>query len=114
MTAYKGRLAFDPDTEFHIDPEGKPVVTDDGGKTWRYAKDDDTSHNARYQKRLLVVDSTANAFAELAYQHGKDAAASMVEPHHFEVQPDDAHAGGVKFDPDDVAETITGHTEAWK
>jgi hypothetical protein len=47
-------------------------------------------------------------------EHGRDKAAELVEPHHFEVQPDDEHFGGVRFDPDTKAETITGHTEAYQ
>lgn len=113
MGAYTGRLAFDPDTEFHTDPDGKPVVTDDEGKSWRYATKADSSHNARYRLQTLVVDSTANQFAELAYEHGAEKAAELVDQHHFQVQPDDAHFGGVRSDPDTVAETVTSHTEAY-
>lgn len=112
--AYSGRLAFDPETEFHVDVDGKPVVTDDEGKTWRYATADDLSHNDRYQQAVAVVDSTANRLAELSLEHGREKAAELVEPHHFEVQPDDAHFGKVKTDPDHVAETITSHTEAYQ
>jgi hypothetical protein len=111
---YTGRLAFDPETGFHTDPDGAPVVTVDEGKSWRYAVDSDTPHNDRYQERIAVVDSTANQLAELQLEHGRDKAAELVEPHHFEVQPDDEHFGGVRFDPDTKAETITGHTEAYQ
>lgn len=114
--AYVGRLAFDSDTEFHVDPDGKPVVTDDQGLTWRYATDADTSHNARYQEQAVAVDSTPNVMLELQLEHGRVKAEEIMReqhPHHFEVQPDDAHAAGVKTDPDPVAETITSHTEAW-
>lgn len=113
MKAYTGRLAFDPETEFHIGEDGEPVVTDDDGATWRYAEEADTSHNARYQTGVAAVDSTENQLARLAYEHGIEAANGMVDPHHFEVQPDDPHFSGVKSDPDDKAATITGHTEAY-
>jgi hypothetical protein len=138
MKAYTGRIAFDPDTETHREMipgkvnvpvqlddgtwgnttedslvPGELVVTDDGGKTWRYAEDGDPSHNSRYQEQVVGVDSTANQLLELSLEHGADRAAELVDAHHFEVQPDDPHFGGVKFDPDPVAETITGHTDAY-
>lgn len=97
--AYSGRLAFDPDTLFHTDPEGNPVVTDDGGKTWRYATSKDESHNKRYHGVFKVVNTTANA--------------AEPEPHHFQPSPADPHYGSVQFLPDHEAETATGHTEAW-
>lgn len=103
---YVGRLTFDPATEFHTDPDGRRLVTLDDGKTWRYAKRGDASHNARYQHRVLVVDGTANS--------------PNPEPHHFNVQPDDLHhddanPGTAKpiFSPDETAKTETSHTEAY-
>jgi hypothetical protein len=106
--SYTGRLAFDPDSGFHIDAAGRKLVSLDEGKTWRYAARGDISHQARYSRRILVVDSTANA--------------ASPEPHHFNVQPDDAHhhpdpakAGTalLKQDADGVAEYVTSHTEAY-
>lgn len=118
---YTGRLAFDPDTGFHTDPQGRKVVTDDHGRTWRYAEKLDPSHNARYQQQVAVIDTTANEFAELEFRHGPDVAARMVSAHHFEAQLDDAHfdhaAPGktkIKFDPDVVAATVTSHTDAYR
>jgi hypothetical protein len=114
---YTGRLAFDPDTCFHVDPDGEPVVTDDGGQTWRYATDEDTSHNDRYEERVVAIDSTANKLEELAYEHGIEKATELLEeqePHHFEVQPDDDHFLRVKQEQDPVAESVTSHTDAWK
>lgn len=113
MTPYTGRLAFDPETEFHTDEDGARVVTDDNGATWRYAEDADESHNARYQQAVAAVDTTENQLAQLAYEHGIEKANEMVDPHHFEVQADDPHYDGCKVDPDEVAATITGHTEAY-
>lgn len=116
MTRYKGRLAFDPDSGFHIDPTGKKVVTDDGGKTWRYAKVADTPHNDRYQQTIAVVDSTANKLAELSIEHGRMKAEAIIreeQPHHFDVQRHDAHFDGVRSDPDPVAAVVTSHTEAY-
>jgi hypothetical protein len=111
---YTGRLAFDPETGYHTDPEGVPVVTDDAGATWRYADESDTPHNDRYQQAVAVIDGTANKLLELQLEHGREKAAELVEPHHFDVQPDDAHFDGIRFDPDHVAETITSHTEAYQ
>lgn len=138
--AYSGRLAFDPDTGFHTEMvegtvnvpvqlddgtwgnetqtalvPGKPVVTDDDGKTWRYATDADTPHNDRYATAPLTIDGTANKLLELQLEHGRVKAEEIMreeDPHHFEVQPDDPHFDGIRSDPDHVAETITSHTEA--
>lgn len=96
---YSGRLAFDPGSDFHVDPDGDPVVTLDGGKTWVYAVAGDTSHHDRYHSQYAAVNTTANA--------------DEPEPHHFEVQPDDPHFGGLKFSPDKLAAKETSHTEAW-
>lgn len=110
---YSGRLAFDPETGFHIGEDGSAVVTDDEGSTWRYADEGDTPHNDRYQQAIVGVDSTANQLLELQLEHGREKAAELVDAHHFDVQPDDEHAAGVRFHPDAVASTITSHTEAW-
>lgn len=98
--AYHGRLAFDPDSGFHLAENGDRVVTEDGGRTWRYARPGDTGHNARYEKRVLTVDSTANA--------------EEPEPHHYGVREDDPHADGLIHDPDSVAAKTTSHTDAYK
>ena len=118
--SYKGRLAFDPDLRMHVDEEGKPVVTEDDGKTWRYAVEGDLTHIARYQQRIVTIDSTANELAILAFKHGEEQANEMVSAHHWEATPDDEHydenaegKSNPQLDPDDVAETITSHTEAY-
>lgn len=98
--AYKGRLAFDPDSGFHTDEKGKNVVTADEGKSWQYAAEGDPSHIARYEQRRAEIDTTANA--------------QVPEPHHFEVQGEDPHFGGVLVDSDHEAATVTGHTDSWK
>ena len=113
---YDGRLAFDPETGFHLSEDGDPVVTDDAGKTWRYAEEGDPSHLERYHERHAAVDSTANRLLELQLEHGREKAAELMRdehPHHFEVQPDDPHADGLKSDPDHVAAKVTSHTGAW-
>lgn len=98
--AYSGRLAFDPDSGFHVGEDGKNVVTEDEGATWRYARAGDPSHIERYQERVIAVDTTANAEAP--------------EPHHYEVQADDPHFAGVRSDPDAEAPVLTSHTDAYK
>lgn len=154
--AYTGRLAFDPETGFHTEMvegkvnvpveledgtwgnavearlvPGKRVVTDDEGKTWRYATADDSPHNDRYATSVLSIDGTDNRMLELRLEYGRVKAEEMMreeQPHHFEVQPDDPHYGGagptlpdgtvgpavtkLTFDPDHIAEKITSHTEA--
>lgn len=97
---YSGRLAFDPDSGFHLGEDGRRVVSDDEGKTWRYATRRDTSHHTRYHKRFVTVDSTANA--------------ADPEPHHYGVQEKDPHADGLIEDPDSEAATITSHTAAYE
>src|SRR4051794_24717248 len=97
---YEGRLAFDSDSGFHLAEDGRRALTEDGGKTWRYARRGDTSHVSRYEQRVLTVDTTANA--------------ADPEPRHSGVVRDDPHADGVLHDPDPVAVKITSHTEAYR
>ena len=52
---YRGRLAWDDASGFHVDPKGRRVVTDDEGATWRYAKRGDPSHQDRYHKQHVEV-----------------------------------------------------------
>jgi hypothetical protein len=130
--AYHGRLAFDPETNFHTDPEGNPVVSEDGGKSWRYAKADDLSHFDQYHERFADVDSTANRLAELQQKHGEDKAAELFKSdaanaHHFEPVADDPHyeQGATNKDgvvthtrvtavPNKKSVTLTGHTAAYE
>lgn len=114
---YNGPLAFDSDSGFHVTADGEKVVTPDEGKSWYYAREGDPSHFERYHRRYATVDSTANRFAELAYQHGEAKAEELMrdeQPHHYEVQPDDPHFGGVVILSDEEADVATGHTDAWK
>jgi len=107
--AYSGRLAFGDD-DFHVDPDGNRVVTDDGGKTWRYATDDDVSHFDRYHERFVTVESTANQLAELSVELGREQAELQLleaQPHHFRETADD-----IAHHSDAHAETLTSHTEA--
>ncbi len=106
---YHGRLAFDPDSGYHIDPDGRRVVTPDAGATWAYASSSDPSHQSRYHVRVADIDSTANALA-LGHKPGA---------HHFAVRDDDPHAdpenpgqARLLFDPDSVAASVTSHTDA--
>lgn len=129
--AYSGRLGYDPETDFHVDLDGKPVVTPDGGKTWLYADEDDPSHHERYHERYAGVDGTANKLLELQLEHGRVKAEELMreqEPHHFKPTDDDPHyvegardpvTGTVthtqlRHDPDHVAAVVTGHTDAYK
>lgn len=99
--AYNGRLAFDPDSGFHVDAKGRRLVTTDGGTSWRYAKRADPPHNARY---------ASGEVARVAGTHLEHEP----EPHHFEVQPDDPHFAGVEQLPDELAVRQTAHAEAWR
>jgi hypothetical protein len=118
---YVGRLGWDSGQEFHTDASGEHfVVTDDEGKTWRYAEAGDSSHNTRYQKNALTVVSTAVRHAELVFDHGVDEANAKIDTHHFSPNPADPHfyqdAPGytrLVSHPDAVAPRVTGHTEAY-
>jgi hypothetical protein len=127
--SYSGRLAFDSDSGFHIDEDGKKLVSEDGGKTWRYASDSDPSHLERYHQRFVTVDGTANEPAAIALQalgdeapiEVREALRAQISPHHFGVQPGDAHydpdnPGKAKLshDPDSIAPKLMSHTEAYK
>lgn len=111
---YKGRLAFDPDSGFHLAETGEKVVTHDEGKSWHYAQEGDKSHLERYQRQVKTIDSTSNKHAELALEHGEPRASELIEPHHHAVQSQDAHYNGIVFTPDMDAPFETGHTEAYK
>src|SRR6478609_5779678 len=93
---YVGRLAFDPETGFHVGADGRRVVTDDAGATWRYAKRKDASHQERYHQRNAVFGPTTEA-----------------DPHHVTAPGSDPHSAGVLNDPDEVAAKATSHTEAY-
>lgn len=96
--SYVGRLAFDPDSGFHLAENGQRVVTGDAGKTWEYASRKDPSHQDRYHRNFLVVIGTT----------GED-------PHHENPTADDAHLNGLVFtdDPSSAARE-TSHTEAYQ
>lgn len=108
---YVGRLAFDSSSGFHIDPKGFSLVTDDAGKSWRYAVKGDQSHQEKYHERVVpLIGTTEN------------------DPHHLFPTPDDPHycAGATDPEtgqttntrlinsPDDVAPLETSHTEAYR
>lgn len=108
---YVGRLAFDSPSGFHIDPKGFPVVTDDAGKTWRYAVQGDQSHQQRYHQHPAFLVGTTET-----------------DPHHLFPTPDDPHycdgatdpeSGNVTQtrvlnSPDTAAPLETSHTEAYR
>lgn len=93
---YVGRLAFDPDTGFHVGEDGRKVVTDDAGSTWRYATRKDTSHQERYHQKTAVVNGTTDA-----------------DPHHHSAPGDDPHSAGLIWSPDQAAVFETSHTKAY-
>jgi len=118
--AYQGRLAYDSDNDFHIDPDGHAVLTEDGGRTWRYAAPDDTNHYDRYHTGVLhVVKTTGTVEGELLAKYGSDRAEEVAQmmreqhPHHYETQPEDPHFAAVGSHSDSKAPKVTGHTEAW-
>lgn len=119
--AYHGRLAFDG--EFHTDPDGRRVVTTDGGLTWRYGRYSDTSHNVRYSKRTLVVQGTDRELVDLALEHGTPenpnfekahAILRELHPQHYGPVRTDPHRHALVTTPDAEAATETSHTDAYK
>lgn len=94
---YEGRLAFDSDSGFHVDPKGRKLVSDDEGKSWRYAKRSDVSHLERYHATFATVVATTAA-----------------DQHHTDPVQDDPHLNGVIDSPDKLAAKETSHTEAYK
>lgn len=105
--SYTGRLAWDSQSGFHIDPKNRRVVTLDGGKTWRYAKRSDKSHRERYEKRLLEpLVSTDQQLKQWVWDHGAETAEQMMReqhPQHFDV----------KFGAHNTqTPTATSHTDA--
>lgn len=97
---YHGRLSFDSASGFHLAADGERVVTEDRGKTWRYARRGDISHLERYHERTVAVEPTANV--------------AKPEQHHYGVLVDDPHAEGLLAHRDSVAPTVTSHTEAYR
>jgi hypothetical protein len=93
---YVGRLSFDPDSGFHTDLKGNRVVSEDGGKTWRYAKRNDISHLERYHATFVTVAATTGS-----------------DEHHTSPKQNDPHLNGVIDSPDHLAVEETGHTRAY-
>lgn len=89
---YHGRLAFDGHD--HIDPKGRKLSTDGEGNYW-YKRRGEKSHLEKFHQRFVVVDATTAA-----------------DSHHTGVVLEDAHANGVQFHDDEIAPTVTSHTEA--
>lgn len=84
----------------------RPVAYHDG--SYIYLKDGEDSHNERHHQ----------AFAEFA---GTTDAGNKGEAHHLEAQEGDPHYEAtaprktrLRYDKDDVAATMTGHTDAYK
>lgn len=109
--SYVGRLAFDSDSGFHIDPNGFRVLTEDGGQTWRYAVEGDLTHQQRYHQRSVELRVTTSADAHHVWPTEDDP--------HFSVGATDPDTGAVTNtrvtnSPDSVAVTETSHTEAYR
>lgn len=98
--AYSGRLAFDPDREVHTDANGAAVVTEDGGRSWRYADADDVGHNERYGGDVLPFTGTTDegfASGDPAHAHHNDEVSGPLVEHSRKRGP-----------------KVTSHTDAWK
>ncbi len=125
---YRGRLAYDSDSGYFIDPEGVALVKVDG--KFYYANEGDASHFETHHEAFAVVDGTANRLVELQLEHGREKAEELMkkdQPHHFTPSSDDPHyeegakaSDGVtvthtriRFSPDHKAVTETSHTDSW-
>ena len=83
---YNGRRSYDSKIGYHLTEDGSRIITDDKGKTWRYAKEGDPSHFMKYHKRFVPIVSTAQKMNELQQEHGRVKAEKIMreqEPHHF-------------------------------
>lgn len=121
---YSGRLAADGDGNLLADEgefAGYPVTFHDG--SYIFVQPGEPSHNERYHEQFLTVDGTRDA--ESLERLGGDTelanAGAGENMHHFETQEDDDHYDAdapnktkPKVDPDKVAATLTGHTEAYR
>lgn len=105
---YSGRLECDGEGNLLAsggDDHGKPVRYENG--TFVFVQPGEPSHNEMHETNVVEMKSTAQAEADGDLDFDAN-------PHHNEVQSDDAHYDGVKKDADAVAAKITGHTDAYK
>ena len=92
------------DTATVVEPH--KVVTEDRGKTWRYAAPADTSHTDRYHERFVTVNATQPPTID---KYGRPVFVPGNE-HHFEP----AEAAKLEFLNDSESPKVTGHTDSWK
>jgi hypothetical protein len=130
-TQYTGRLVADGDgnlfahedgTQDPFDEDGvvvdlKPVAYDPETGGFKYIDKDDPSHNDLYSKN--VVETGLATSGPLFDEKGELVFAG--DPHHEMPVPTDPHFDEsspnktkVIDDPDEVAATATGHTEAYR
>lgn len=112
---YRGRLVCDGNGNLLADEgdwKGSPVAWSHGDGNFQFVADGGESHNQMHHRAVKVMQGTTEE-----------------SPHHHQAPPTDAHYaadGGrvdertgqptfvrVKWDPDEIAAKVTGHTDAY-
>lgn len=112
-TAYSGRLVCDgvgglyaDDGEGLYDDSGnvrlQPVAFDPASDGYIFIPADSPNHNARFATAIAVIQGTTPDDAH-------DLSPTEDDPHFMPGAPNSTR---ITFDPDAVAPTVTGHTEA--
>lgn len=118
---YRGRLVADGNGNLLADEgehAGHPVYHDLETGQYVFAQPGEESHNERHHQQFVDVLSTVDQ--SMTDDESLVNADSTENPHHFEVQEDDPHFDEgapnktrIRHDPDRVAATATGHTDAY-
>lgn len=118
---YTGRLVTDGYGNLLADEgenKGMPVAYHDG--SYVFIGPGEPSHNQRHEQEVKDVVGTQDADPDAPGYAGTPENPTEGNEHHWEVLPEDAHftesnenKTKLIFDPDAVAEKITGHTESY-
>lgn len=112
MDFYTGRLSCDGDGNLYAcDDNGDPTVPvyhDIEGGGYAYVEKGGPSHNDLHHQQSATIAAT---MAALFTADGVQV--NETTPHHDGPTADDPHIFGLKFDDDDVAPLVTGHTAAY-
>lgn len=97
---------------------GRPVAHDPEGNRYIFVEPGESSHNDRHHQQFVVMEGTVDE--GMTDDESLVNAGNGENMHHFAPTEDDPHysptsPGGkrLKNDPDRVAATATGHTEAY-
>lgn len=113
---YHGRLVCDGYGNLLADEgedAGLPVAAAEDG-TYVFVQPGEPSHNERHEKNTVGMFSTQDEDPDQPGYAGTKKEPVEGAGHHWDPLDSDPHLHGLRFDPDRVAVTITGHTEAYK